>query len=129
MTAPWPCWKCGERGYRNLGRRGYCPTHLGELYRTFDPVVFDLTGFGLPLTCVACGATWAGLPGEACDHCRRSHAAMFEHQRALLLNPPSDGDERELVAWADRLDVAVTAGIVTPEAAEKAVRLVVRRAA
>lgn len=93
----WPCHQCGNPGVRNLGLEGWCPIHLGELYATFDPVVFALNGVGLQsglhrpeygplyydLTCCACGATWAGVPGESCQWCDRQYELMLKYQAEI----------------------------------------------
>lgn len=80
---PWPCTTCGEPGVRNLGTDGWCALHLAELLGRFDPLTFADNGVGLlcgvvrpeygpgvaDVACNACGATWAGVPGEACVWC------------------------------------------------------------
>ena len=36
---PSPCWRCGAPGVRDLGTRGYCTSHLIDLYETFSIVL------------------------------------------------------------------------------------------
>ena len=99
---PWPCHRCAAPGVRNLCSEGWCAQHLAALYATFDPAVFALHGVGLPvgtdghqLRCVACGATWWGLAGEACTWCFNAWQRLhIEHQAELALQPPeTDPDD------------------------------------
>lgn len=133
---------------RNLGVKGYCATHLAQLYGTFAPEVFALAGVGVPagverpefgpaivdLRCNACGATWSGPAGEACGWCERSHQQLLGHQAELVLAPPEiDPDDARwddvMQGWANRLWVAVEAGIVEQRDAENALRRKVQRVA
>lgn len=136
---PWPCDTCGAPGVRNLGAHGHCAVHLAELYDRFDPAVFKMSGVGIQhgalapefgptyahLRCNACGATWAGVPGEVCRWCADALKRMHEWQAELLLTEP-DTDPTDaryidaLRAWADRLDVGVAAGIIDRKTAERA---------
>ena len=133
----WPCGTCGAPGIRNLGTDGYCARHLGELYDRFDPAVLALGGIGLPgrstsphdLTCSACGATWAGVPGEACQWCYRRHQHQIQYQGELLLTPPDEITDAAIRAWATRLAVAVKAGIVDEATARRAITNAEHRAA
>ena len=137
----WPCNTCGAEGVRNLGTEGFCATHLTRLYATFDPSVWALAGVGLvtgpprpdvgpalhDLTCNACGATWAGIPGDPCGWCQTSAERQLEHQQQLTLTPPDvDPDDAlwatRIMAWNERLDVAVTAGVITERQARTAWR-------
>jgi hypothetical protein len=137
--APWPCSTCGLGGVRNIGTKGYCSTHLGELFATFDPIVFAQGGVGLQcgpldpdvgphaalLRCCRCGATWTGDPGEWCWWCQRLIEGMRAHQAELLMTPPDVdpadvGRDAALEAWARRLAIGVKAGIVTERAARAA---------
>lgn len=137
----WPCHQCGNPGVRNIGTQGFCAVHLAALYATFDPAVFRMAGIGLPdgptrpdwgplyadLACVACGATWTGVPGEPCRWCQHAHEVMLDHQADLALTPPDTNPDdthraEALAAWADRLEVAVTAGTVTYDQAARALR-------
>lgn len=144
------CHACAAPGIRNLGKDGYCGTHLAVLYRTFNPLVFADGGVGLPsgrqhpeygpgiedLTCCRCEATWAGTPGDPCWWCQRAHEIMADYQADLVRRPP-DVDpedlhyEARMDAWADRLVVGVRAGVISAEQAEQAWHraLRIRRAA
>lgn len=141
--APWPCSTCGQAGVRNVGVKGYCGEHLARLFRTFTHEVWQLNGVGLQagvlrpefgplmadLECIACRATWVGVPGDACAYCRRHRALLIEHQRDLLLRqPPHPSDEdtapldQRLMAWGERLRCAVLSGLVTRDEAQQAWR-------
>ena len=129
----WPCNICNQPGVRNVGTEGKCARHLAELYATFDPMVFRLQGIGLPgvstddslLTCTACEATWHGYAGEHCYYCARSRRIQLEHQAELVLDPP-DVDpadityEQRMSAWGERMQTAVTAGLITDTEAQTA---------
>lgn len=138
---PWPCTACGASGARNIGAKGYCVTHLAELFGTFDPAVFTNRGVGVPsgaarpdlgpsiadLRCNSCGATWAGLAGEPCWWCERSRQRMLEHQAELVLTAPDvDPDDAlhddVMGAWTGRLRVAIEAGIIEERDAERVLR-------
>ena len=146
MTDLWPCTRCGGRGVRNLGTEGWCALHLGELLATFDPAVFDLAGVGViegparpdifpgahDLRCVACGATWVGAPLSPCPWCDRLRASMVRHSAELVMRPPDVAvghprREDALLAWADRLERAVAAELITRDRAEAALRREVNR--
>lgn len=147
MSAPWPCWRCGLPGARNCGSRGYCGTHLAELLRTFNPAIWTTNGVGLPLgrmrpefgpmmedlQCVACGATWSGVAGTHCEWCRATRERIIAHQRDLVLRVPDVDEDQHadqvLYAWGERLETAVSAGIVTRDEAARAWRRGVARAA
>ena len=144
MSAPGPCWRCGNPGVRTVAASSYCSTHLAELYRSYNPEVWALNGVGLPvgrmrpefgpliedLQCCACGATWSAVAGDRCGWCRASRERLIAHQRDLLLRRPevasTDNEEATLLAWGDRLKDAVTAGIVTKDEAARAWRRAVR---
>jgi hypothetical protein len=134
---------CGNPGVRQLGTDGYCAHHLIELYATFGPEAWVDGGLGLPtgplrpeygpleqdLTCCCCGATWTGVPGDACWWCQRSREIQLEHQIDLLLTPPDiDPDdiryEARITAWAQRLARGVVAGLITEQQANHATRRV-----
>lgn len=134
MVIPWPCNACGADGVRNIGARGYCARHLGELYGQFDSPVFDVVGVGLPgrtmddtdLTCVRCGATWQGHVGESCAYCANQYAAQLEWQARLLLRPPEvDRDDAtwltRMGAWIERLKRGVADGLITDAQARHAI--------
>ena len=138
---PLPCNECGAAGIRNLGADGYCGTHLAALYRGFDPVVWVDGGVGLPdglqrpeygpgiedLACCRCGASWAGICGDACGWCQRSFEIQREHQAELVVRAPSVDPEDMTVdarfeGWRRRLAVAVEADLITSTKAESAWR-------
>lgn len=98
----WPCDDCLEQhidtpGVRNLGRRGYCAHHLHALYATFGAEAWVEGGVGLQtgpvhpeygpleaeLTCICCGATWTGIPGDPCWWCQRAIQIQADHQAQL----------------------------------------------
>lgn len=136
---PWNCDTCGLPGYRNVGSRGYCVTHYEALVRTFKPETFALNGIGLTagclrpdygehyaeLECIACAATWIGLPADPCPWCARRRANQEQWQHDLLLDPPeidpADADRpARLKAWADRLARGIEIGIITAAEARAA---------
>lgn len=97
--APWSCWQCGAEGFRNVGTKGYCATHLADLYRRFSAESWGGLGIGLPvgerrddelhdLVCVVCAAGWVGPPFDECPWCARAIARQVEDQRRMLLDPP-----------------------------------------
>lgn len=147
MIPPQPCSTCGAHGVKDLGIRGYCGLHLAQLYARFAPETFDGIGVGIPadnaeldqhletlLTCNVCEATWYGRPVTDCTWCLDAVARMVEWQADLTLTRPDidAADERYTAAmegWADRLEVAVEAGIVSPSQAEQAWGRAWRRAA
>ncbi len=81
------------------------------------------------LRCDQCGATWVGVIGEPCWWCRRSYEITLEHQAELVLTPPDlDPDLNDaartaaLEAWAERLAVAVKAGVISEGEARGAMK-------
>jgi hypothetical protein len=147
-AAPWPCSVCGAPGVRNVFARGYCATHLSELYRRFPAEVWAFDGVGLQagchrpdhgpeyfeLECIACGAGWVGALFERCPWCIELQLRMIEWQPENVLTPPDvDRDDRNyetrMTAWAERLVRAVDAGIVTEHQAQAAWSREVARAA
>lgn len=136
---PKPCRHgCGP-GVKNLGKHGYCGTHLAELYGRFDKAVFLLNGVGLQsgrmrpdwgptyadLTCVACDATWTGPIGEPCSWCADARDRLVGWQADKVLDPPDvDPDDATydnvMRGWADRLNRAVDADIITLEQGKRA---------
>lgn len=144
----WPCSTCGADGVRDIGVRGYCAVHLEQLYATFDRSVFAFRGVGVQhgatrndfgphyvdLQCNACEATWVGVVGDACEWCARSYRVMIDHQVELVLAPPDvDLDDQRrsdmLAGWADRLWVAVEAGLIVRRQAEQVLQREVLRGA
>jgi len=139
MTPPWPCSQCGAPGFRNVYARGYCPTHLSQLYARFDPDIWDGQGIAVQagghrpdhgpeyydVTCTLCHATWVGRLLDDCTWCQDARARDLIWQAELTLTPPDvDPDDTlydtRMAAWGERVARAVDAGIVTPEAAQKA---------
>lgn len=134
----WPCHECGADGVRNLGTQGYCSRHLAAVYNRFDPTVFQLNGVGLQegpphdhwaghyeLACCACRATWVGVPGEPCRWCAAAYERMLGWQVETTLTPPDiDPDNQRwvpaILAWADRVQTAVSAELISQAVAERA---------
>ncbi|MEI6404083.1 MAG: hypothetical protein WCP59_18060 [Actinomycetota bacterium] len=135
----WPCDRCGAPGVRNVGTRGYCWSHSGELFARFTTFT-GMPGIGLPtgvadapgvgrVRCSACEATWIGAPGESCDWCRRHVERLQRHEAEMVLTPPDGPDEAAMVSWAQRMHTAVSVGLVTIEQARHAYDKAVRHAA
>ncbi len=101
--AMWPCHKCGDRGYKNLGKWGWCQRHLGELYATFNVDAF------------------------------RNYDDQLELLRAAahdrILSAPETEAEPALLAWGERLQRAVESRIVTEKEARAAWTRAVNRVA
>lgn len=135
----WPC-ECGEPGVQNLGTKGYCSTHLSELLRSFKPEAFELSGRWVEVGCYrpdhgpgyaececpGCGATAVAVVGSPCAYCEHAKVRMLDWQAQKALTPPESRHSGALEAWAERLAVAVRAGIVTEDEARRAWRLEVR---
>jgi hypothetical protein len=147
VSAPWPCSQCGAAGFRNVYARGYCATHLAELYACFDVDVWDGQGVGVldvghrpdhgpefyDLRCVVCGATWVGPLLAPCTWCSDVLARNLIWQAELTLTPPDvDPDDAtydaRMAAWAERLRRAIEAGIVTTAEADDAINRLERSA-
>jgi hypothetical protein len=84
------------------------------------------------LRCDQCSATWVGNPGDPCWWCWRRYQAMVEGTAALVLAPPDvDPDDRTypqvLIAWGERLNRAIEAGLISVEEASNAYRKAVGR--
>lgn len=83
------------------------------------------------LACDQCDATWTGPIGEPCWYCARQRQLMFDYQaEATLTSPDTDPDDinypKALKAWAERMNTAVEAGIITDRDASGAYRRAVR---
>jgi hypothetical protein len=81
--------------------------------------------------CVSCGATMVAHVGDPCAYCAVAVEKMTGWQRQMVLDPelPDVADVRYDGAcrgWAERLAVAVAAGIVTEHEARVAWRRAVR---
>lgn len=135
----WPCDRCGGPGVRNVGTRGYCWQHAGELFARFNAFT-GVPGIGLPtglpnspgvgrLECSACEATWIGTIGEACDWCQRHLDRLHRDEAEMVLTPPTDRNEASMVAWAQRMHTAAAAGLVSTDEARRAYDKAVRHAA
>lgn len=79
------------------------------------------------LECNVCGATWAGIIGDACWWCQRGLEIQLEHQADLLLTAPDTDPadatyEARMGAWAERLAVGIDAGIITERQARNAAK-------
>lgn len=130
MTA---CSSCIRPSIRAIGTRYYCDEHLLALFDSFTSPALAHVGFGIldgaSVRCTSCGATWKGATGDRCGWCAQSYAIMLDHQADIVLTPPDfdvdmhdDEIERRMVAWAERLERAVEADIVTHDEAERALR-------
>lgn len=125
------CHKCAQPAVRSLGTQDWChhcaEAFLAPLRAKHAPSTFGGVGIptgttirGLhPLHCDQCSATWHGTPHEPCGYCAREHAIALRIQAELVLTAPDDITDRSLNAWADRLVVAVDAGIVTQADADR----------
>lgn len=136
----WDCAECGDAGVLNLGTNGYCPAHLAEVFAKFKSPALSNVGRGLGgslagqfgpnfrhLTCVSCGATWAGVIWSLCPWCLRASAQQLARQAEATLTAPDVDvtDERyndRLAAWVERLRRAVDVGIIEESDAVHAVR-------
>lgn len=144
----WACSACGGPGVLNLGTRGYCSSHASELLRGFDPSVWSMNGRWVEIgcsrpdhgpgyaecECPACGATAVAVVGAPCGYCEWAVRKLSEWQADLVLAPPDvdpadAGYEAAMRAWADRIAVAVEAGIVDERSARAVWDRTVRRAA
>lgn len=77
------------------------------------------------LRCNACGATWAGVAGDACGWCVDRLERQQEHQAELLLSAPDVWPDDEqynnrMRGWAKRMTVGVKAGLITERQARRA---------
>ena len=131
-----------------MGSQGFCGAHLAALYSTLNKNVFAFNGVGSQsgvmrpdfgpahahLECNACEATWVGIPGERCDWCVTSHLALIAHQAERVLQAPDvDPDDSRfgaaIEAWSYRLDIAVEAGLIDQQLAERLINRETKRAA
>lgn len=72
------------------------------------------------LKCDQCGATWTGPLGEVCSWCIDAEERQRQWQAELVLRKPDvDRDDKQydgaMRAWAERMNNAVKAGLVTKE--------------
>lgn len=138
-----PCVRpgCPHAAVRTVGSEALCAEHVeqllapirervftqpnadgvGKLYGVLRPEYGPLVG---DLRCTTCSATWTGRLGELCWWCQRSNEIQREHQAELVLRPPDiDPDDARydntMTAWAQRLAVAVRAGLVTEQQARR----------
>jgi hypothetical protein len=84
------------------------------------------------LQCSVCEAGWVGPIGEPCTWCQDALEHMQQWQAEILLHPdlpdPSDARyEAAAIAWAERVGRGVTAGLVTPQQAIRALEREARR--
>lgn len=125
-----PCHKCARPSTRTLGTQDWChdcaEALLAPLRAKHTPAHFG--GRGQPQTaepagllqCDQCGATWHGAPHEPCNYCAIEHAIAIRYQTEIVLTAPDDTtDDNAMNAWADRLVIAVEAGIVTQTEADR----------
>lgn len=130
--APWPCHLCSLAGVRNVGTRGYCASHLSDLYKLLGSGPVGLSGIAVQsgrlrpefgnsyadVRCDTCNATWVGVIGSPCAWCARHHQILVLEQRRSLLRIPDTTDERALLAWRSLLQNAVRAGVLDRQEAE-----------
>ena len=74
------------------------------------------------LECDQCEATWVGPDDEPCPWCQEAAEHQLQWQAELTLTPPdTDDDDQQrphaLEAWAQRLTIAINAGIITKQQA------------
>ena len=135
----WDC-SCGDVGVLNLGAFGYCAAHAAEVFAKFTSPALANVGRGLGgslagqfgpnfrhLTCVSCGATWAGVNWALCPWCARASALQLAQQAEATLTPPDvdAADERykdRVAAWVERVRRSVEVGIVEEVDAVRALR-------
>ena len=76
--------------------------------------------------CDTCGATWETVDGDTCNWCTTALDNQRRWQAELTLTPPDNTDPDDqrydgiMQAWADRLETAVEAEIITAHQAERA---------
>lgn len=75
--------------------------------------------------CETCGATWERDEGPECRWCRQAEENQRRWQAELVLEPPNvDPDDITydgvMTGWAERLAVAVEAGLIDRRKAEAA---------
>jgi hypothetical protein len=129
------CRDCGDPAERTLGAVALCHECADKILdpiraRVIEAATLDGAGhqcgamrpdFGrhaADLQCRSCRAGWVGIPGEPCQWCEHRWEAALVEQHEIVLAPalPEPTDARfeiAAVAWAERLGVAVRAGIVT----------------
>lgn len=103
------------------------PVQLGSGWRRVPLLVRALmlpSGGPALQTCPACGATWLGEWPD-CRWCADAEANQRRWQAELVLQPPDvDPDDITydgvMTGWADRLAVAVEAGLIDRRKAEAA---------
>ena len=155
IDAPAPtieaCTKCDDDATGTVGAVALCDLHLDEVLDPIRKRVFKQEGFdgiGIPtaprpdwgplfhdLECSECAATFVGKRKTPCPWCAGLHERSVAEQRVILLRPdlPASHDKHHdtaVKAWAQRLAMSVTAGIVTERDARWALdRMVIANAA
>jgi hypothetical protein len=119
-----PC-ACGVTAIRTLGTIAYCETCADALLRPLMAsrgiAIAPRPDWGdgwCELKCRTCEAGWVGIDGDACSWCAIREQNTVIDQAALVLTPPDNVDA--IPAWADRLERAVDAGIITETQALRA---------
>jgi hypothetical protein len=129
------CRDCGDPAERTVGAVALCISCADEILdpiraRVIEAATLDGAGYQIgvlrpefgrhaaDLECCSCRASWVGVPGEPCGWCeRRRNAAVIEQSELVLRSSlPEPSDARfgaAAAAWAERLAVAVRAGIIT----------------
>jgi hypothetical protein len=138
------CRDCGDQAERTVGAVALCICCADEILdpirdRVIEAATLDGVGYQIgvlrpefgrhaaDLECCSCRASWVGIPGEPCGWCeRRRNAAVIEQGELVLRSPlPHSSDVRfdaAAAAWAERLAVAVRAGIVGEAEARRVFR-------
>lgn len=125
---------CGQPATRTLGARPYCDECAEQVLGPIRKRVArrDGVGYGVQtgrrrpdwgfsyadLTCNLCGAAWTGPVYERCSWCEDALDKMRAWQAEMLLDPdlPDRDDVRypgAAVAWMERLERGVQAGLIT----------------
>jgi len=146
------CTRCDNQAERSLGTEWLCadcheailaPIRARVLERDMlqetthgkgvqcGPLEPDYGAGWAHLACDQCGATWVGKIGAACSWCQDRYQRLLDEQAQTVLTPPDvDHDDinypAAIVAWAERLNRAVIAEIVSVEEASRAYRKAVR---
>jgi len=145
------CTKCDDDAARTVGAVALCDLHADAVLDPIRKRVFKQEGFdgiGIPtaprpdwgplfheLECSGCAATWVGPRKTPCPWCAGLYERSVAEQRLILLRPDFPGSDAKnhdaaVKAWAERLAMSVTAGIVTERDARWALdRMMIAHAA
>jgi hypothetical protein len=141
------CKECSAPATHSVGTVWLCTRHNNDLLdpiraRVILPEGFDGTGQPTALRldwgeqfhdleCTQCEATWVGWGGEQCPYCAGLYERSVTEQKQLVLRPTLPEPEhprrkRAESAWAERLAVAVIAGLVEEREARWALERAVK---